>query len=269
MKRTSKQKYVKAISFCIIALVLMFAIPTVNAQENASLQSSMMINNDESLDLLINSLNKKEKTMSAMDKLRKTLRGVITELKLGMEKKIYTAFAKEENTEEVLSIEEEVEQEYVNELIAHMSAIDTEAKNALIKFIAYGTPTTKNLGSRERAGIVHSYKDAFGVIPVSPSDWVDVLKIGNGQLTELKSVESEENAKATFLSIYGRNANLEKEADQLAITMMAYGVRPEFRNLANEYKAIGIFKSMYGYLPKSTQAWNVVRAMSYSPVMPE
>lgn len=138
------------------------------------------------------------------------------------------------------------------------------AKIILINFISQGTVTTKFLGSGERAGVVNSFKSAFSKSPQSETDWSDVIKIATGRWPSQKNQKTEANAKSAFKKIYLRNPNKDNLKDDAAIVVIAYGLRPLKRNLNSEQAAIKSFKAIYGYAPKSTSAWDIVRAIAYS-----
>ncbi len=131
-------------------------------------------------------------------------------------------------------------------------------------FVAYGTGESKALGAGERAGILASYKAAYGKAPSTESDWQDVLKIGAGRFPTMASATAETNAKTSFKKIYKRDANMSNANDSAAVTIMAYGLRPSSRNLNSESAAIKTFKSVYGKNPSSAIDWDAARALSYS-----
>jgi len=45
---------------------------------------------------------------------------------------------------------------------------------------------------------------------------------------------------------------------------MAYGLRPQPRNINSENEAIGFFKLIFDKDPTSASDWDVVRAIAYS-----
>ena len=153
---------------------------------------------------------------------------------------------------------------YVKSLIKDVPNFGQEKQNALNNFIAYGTDTTLKLGEGERAGVVNSYKSAFGKLPATANEWADAIKIANGRWPTEKNTASETAAGAAFKKIYGRTANRANVNDDAAVVVMAYGLRPSDRNLNSERAAIKSFKYYYGYTPKSAMAWDIVRAIAYS-----
>ena len=70
---------------------------------------------------------------------------------------------------------------YVKALIKDAKGITANKEQAINNFIAYGTATTQILGAGERAGVVSSYKKAFGKLPTTETEWSDAIKIGNGR----------------------------------------------------------------------------------------
>lgn len=153
---------------------------------------------------------------------------------------------------------------YVKSLIKGATNLTKENKDALSNFIAYGTPTTKWLGESERAGVVNSYKSAFGKFPKTETEWNDAIKIANGRWPSEINKKSEANAETAFKKIYLRKPDKKNPNDNAAVTVMAYGLRPANRNLASEKAAIKTFNHIYGYNPKSAVAWDIVRAIAYS-----
>jgi hypothetical protein len=160
--------------------------------------------------------------------------------------------------------EQAVINKYLRPLVAGMGTVTADAQHALTNFISYGTPTTKILGAGERAGIVNSYKSAFGKLPKTEAEWNDVIKIGNGRWPSEINKQSEINASVAFEKIYKRKADRKNPHDDAAVVVMAYGLRPADRNMNSEKAAIKSFKAIYGYAPKTAVAWDIVRAIAYS-----
>jgi hypothetical protein len=160
--------------------------------------------------------------------------------------------------------EQAVINKYLRPLVAGMGTVTADAQHALTNFISYGTPTTKILGAGERAGVINSYKSAFGKLPKTEAEWNDVIKIGNGRWPSEINKQSEINASAAFEKIYKRKADRKNPNDDAAITVIAYGLRPAKRNTDSEKAAIKSFKAIYGYEPKTAVAWDIVRAIAYS-----
>jgi hypothetical protein len=160
--------------------------------------------------------------------------------------------------------EDAAEIKYTNSLVAGLKNISAEVKDAITNFVNYGTPTTKILGAGERAGVINSYKAAFGKVPMTSEEWSDVIKIGNGRWPTARNTTSEANAAIEFKKIYNRTANMQQANDNAAVTVIAYGLRPGNRNLSSEKAAIKSFKAIYGHAPVSAVAWDIVRAIAYS-----
>src|SRR5688572_27019462 len=51
----------------------------------------------------------------------------------------------------------------------------------IVNFTACGSITTLHLGAGERLGVVNSYRTAFGRMPQTRAEWLDVIKIANGR----------------------------------------------------------------------------------------
>lgn len=163
-----------------------------------------------------------------------------------------------------LAKEDTATKQYVKNLIKGVKSISTEKQAALNNFIAYGTDTTIKLGEGERAGVVNSYKSAFGKLPATSEEWSDAIKIANGRWPSEKNVKTETAAIEAFKKIYKREPNRSNANDDAAVTIISYGLRPTDRNLNSEKAAIKSFKAIYEYAPKSATAWDIVRAIAYS-----
>lgn len=155
-------------------------------------------------------------------------------------------------------------QKYVEELVKNSKGLTKENQYALTNFVAYGTDTTLKLGAGERAGVVNSYKSAFGKLPANEAEWSDVIKIANGRWPNAKNALSEANAAEAFKKIYKKNPDRTNTHDDAAVTVIAYGLRPANRNTNSEKAAIKSFKAIYGYSPSTATAWDIVRAIAYS-----
>ena len=153
---------------------------------------------------------------------------------------------------------------YTSNLIQDVEELVQKDISKINDFIAYGAASTKSLGKGERAGILSSYKAAFGKLPTSKTEWEDAIKIGNGRWPQERSQEAEDNALASFREIYKRDPVKTYPNDDAAITILAYGLRPANRNLENEKVAIKSFESIYEYSPASANDWDAVRAIAYS-----
>ena len=156
------------------------------------------------------------------------------------------------------------EKKYTANLISGLKNITEEVKDAITNFVNYGTPTTKVLGAGERAGVVNSYKSAFGKVPATAAEWSDVIKIGNGRWPSVTNAAAETKAAAEFKKVYKRSPNMKQANDNAAVTVIAYGLRPGNRNLNSEKAAIKSFKAIYGHAPVSALAWDIVRSIAYS-----
>lgn len=145
-----------------------------------------------------------------------------------------------------------------------MEMLEAQIQYALTNFIAYGSPDTAKLGSGERAGVVNSFRSAFGKLPENDAEWSDVIKIANGRWPSELSTTSEAMAVDVFIKIYKRIPDRTNPNDDAAITVIAYGLRPANRNTESEASAIKIFKAIYDYHPNSATDWDIVRAIAYS-----
>ncbi len=153
--------------------------------------------------------------------------------------------------------------QYIKPLLSVLN-LATAAINNLDYFVVYGTPLTLKLGAGERAGVLSSYKQAYGKLPVSAAEWSDLIKIGVGRWPTETSASAVASAKTEFTKIYKRAANMSNSTDANAITIIAYGLRTTVRNTNSEKVAILSFQSVYGHAPINPLAWNIVRAIAYS-----
>lgn len=135
-----------------------------------------------------------------------------------------------------------------------------------VDFSAVGTDSTVRLGAGERAGVINSFKSTFGREPETQADWEEIIRISTNQKPLAVSLAAEEKAKNEFKKVYGREVNLENPNGQTAIDMMAYGLRPDRRDLDLERTGINVFVKTYNYLPLSALDWDTVRAIAYSGV---
>ncbi|OJI06883.1 hypothetical protein BK004_01955 [bacterium CG10_46_32] len=120
-----------------------------------------------------------------------------------------------------------------------------------INFITYGTKSTQKLGTGERAGVLYSYKAAFGILPTTSEDWNDVIRIATNQAPIQRSGAAERKAKDVGMN------------DEKSIITVAYGLRPDKRDLDAERQGIERFIEIYGKLPCSTLDWNILRSFVY------
>ncbi|HMB65533.1 MAG TPA: fibronectin type III domain-containing protein, partial [Patescibacteria group bacterium] len=153
---------------------------------------------------------------------------------------------------------------YTTMLLEGIEDLEQSAIDAITNFIAYGTPSTLILGAGERAGVINSYKAAFDKLPDTYEEWLDVLKIANGRWPAERSVTAENKAKEKFEEVYSREPNMDNPNDNAAVTIMAYGLRSDSRNMESEAAAIKIFEGIFDYSPTSATDWDTVRAIAYS-----
>ncbi|MDF1496612.1 MAG: hypothetical protein P1P90_00955 [Patescibacteria group bacterium] len=140
---------------------------------------------------------------------------------------------------------------------------------AVQNFVNYGTTSNLRLGQGERAGVIDSYRAIYGRMPLDECDWQNVIKIANTTTPLDLNQDREESMKATFKTIYGRDADRSKSADDIAIMIMAYGIRPQIRDLSAEESAIRIFERTFGKKPSNATEWDANRAIAYSGIAHE
>ncbi len=140
----------------------------------------------------------------------------------------------------------------------------TPAIAAVRDFIALGTDTTEKLGIGERAGVVESFRSAFGKVPQSEAQWSDVIKIANGRFPSVTNPVKEKSVETAFKKIYLRAPDRSNPNDNAAVVVMAYGLRSANRNLNSEQAASQSFKAIFGKSPTTASDWDAVRAIAYS-----
>jgi hypothetical protein len=161
-------------------------------------------------------------------------------------------------------LEVETYGKYSEHLVGTSTDLSKDTVSAITNFVAYGSQTTADLGQGERAGVIDSYKDAFGHVPSTQTEWADAIKIANGRWPNEQSQEALTKAEAAFKEVYKREANLNDAHDNAAVSIIAYGLRPNQRNLESESAAMTTFKATYRHEPKTAMDWDIVRAIAYS-----
>jgi hypothetical protein len=91
-------------------------------------------------------------------------------------------------------------------------------------------------------------------LPTTTEEWNDVVKIANGRWPNERSEAKENKAKTSFRTLYLRDADMNDQHDNAAVTVMAYGLRPADRNLDSEKVAINTFRYVFGYTPETASA---------------
>ncbi len=155
-------------------------------------------------------------------------------------------------------------EKYLKDLLVGIYGLKESDKLDAVNFIFYGSQTTRGLGEGERAGVVNSYKTAFGKLPASVQEWSDLIKIANGRWPTERNEVAEERAERRFRYIYQRAPLSIDEHDNAAITIMAYGLRTAKRLPESEKSAILTFKKLFLEYPHSASDWDMVRAVAYS-----
>lgn len=157
-------------------------------------------------------------------------------------------------------------EKYVLPLVRGLVMTDNQ-RFAITNFIAYCSDATAHLGEGERAGVLASYKDAFGRLPLSEADWKDLELIAVGKWPLAKNRTTELRAAASFKTLFGRVINYASNGEINAMKMMAYGVlQVGPRNLLKEQNALTIFRKTFNILPTLTRHWNIIRTLAYSGI---
>ncbi|OIO49818.1 MAG: hypothetical protein CO042_04450 [Parcubacteria group bacterium CG_4_9_14_0_2_um_filter_41_8] len=162
------------------------------------------------------------------------------------------------------TLETKYDSDIVARVVASQTSVATEVREKILTFVTYGTQTTEALGAGERGGVVNSFKEAFGKLPESESDWEDVVKIANGRWPSQINAERENTAEDNFKAIYLRAPDRANPNDDAAVVVMAYGLRSRNRNLNSEKVAIKTYQHIFKRDPVTATAWDAVRAIAYS-----
>jgi hypothetical protein len=161
-------------------------------------------------------------------------------------------------------LESETRKKYTNSIIKGIFGINAGQIDSANNFIAYGTKTTMPLGAGERAGVVNSYKSAYSKLPKSENDWIDCLAIANGRFPSTNNTQAVARAQKEFKNIYKREIRKSDPNDTAAVTILAYGLRNQKRNVKSESFATKVFRALYKTVPTAAKDWDIVRAIAYS-----
>ncbi len=160
-------------------------------------------------------------------------------------------------------------EDYFNAVLTpRVAPIDLDAAilATVRNFVNYGTKSNLRLGQGERAGVLDSYKAIYGRMPVDECDWQNAIKIGNTTLPKDLNTEREKAMEVTFSKIYGMSVDKANANHDVALKVMAYGIRPQIRDLDAERTAIGVFERIFGKKPATATEWDANRAIAYSGI---
>lgn len=153
---------------------------------------------------------------------------------------------------------------YTNDLIRDFAELTINNGYAINNFIVYGTQTTADLGMGERAGVVSSYKYAYGNLPVTVDQWRDCIAIANGRWPNVRNQDAEDRAAREFRTIYGRDVQDSNLQDVSAQMIIAYGLRPMQRNMESELAGLSTYYQIFNKEPQTAHDWDLLRAIIYS-----
>ena len=149
-------------------------------------------------------------------------------------------------------------------IVPSFTLLEMSTDAQLIVNASCGVKSALHLGAGERLGSVNSFRAAFGRMPSTKEDWNDVIKIANGRFPSQASATAEANAKIRFRAVYKRDAIMANTNDNVAVNIMAYGLRPLPRNMSSEASPVMSFKAIYKVQPTTAVEWDTVRAIAYS-----
>lgn len=67
---------------------------------------------------------------------------------------------------------------YLNGLVKNVKGLNDKNKTTLIRFITYGTDSTKKLSAKQRANVLGTYKKVTGKLPITEKEWSDAISLG-------------------------------------------------------------------------------------------
>ena len=130
-------------------------------------------------------------------------------------------------------------------------------------FVCYGTKSTDVLGEGERAGVIYSFEQAFGRMPRSTEDWDDVIRISTNQVPIQRNTPAEERVLLIKPPLPYQGEGWGEGFEETDVIFIAYGLRPEKRDLGLEIEGIKKFIDIFGRLPSNTMDWNILRSLVY------
>jgi hypothetical protein len=131
-------------------------------------------------------------------------------------------------------------------------------------FIIYGTKSTQNLSWSKRFYLLKSYAAAYGRVPVTAQDWLDLLRIANGQAPQRLQKGRQAWAEKQYWQIFQAEPKNDPKS-RLKLDIIAYGVtNPADDNEALQRQALKKFETIYKRKPKNQDDWNQVRAIAHS-----
>ncbi len=140
--------------------------------------------------------------------------------------------------------------------------ITPEQARLFVQFIAEGTETTAYMNERERRALVRDALDTMG----EKATIADLDSMTKGLIPSTRNIVREREqlsrVRTTFRTIYGRDPNFKKNEENLAWNTMMYRLR-FVRDLSQEQKGVGAFRSFFGRLPQDPFQWAVVRMLGY------
>jgi hypothetical protein len=160
-----------------------------------------------------------------------------------------------------LALESFVQTRLLDRVLPQTVVGDVRAR--ILNFIVYGTPRSRHVGIGERAGIVASYRAAYGRFPDTDCDWGDLLNISMGLVPNNLNPAREQSVGDTFRTFYGRAPDRSKAAEDRTIFIMAYGLRPAVRDLNAERAGIRLFRRVMRKIPVTATEWDAIRGMVY------
>jgi hypothetical protein len=152
------------------------------------------------------------------------------------------------------------------DVMAKTVSANTAAKKTITDFIVYGTEQTSKLTKADRTQATSAYKNVFGKLPTTETQWADLIRIAKGETPQTKNAKAETDAAKEFKKIYGRAAKATNTADKKAIDMIAYGLLSTTKNTKAEKTATDSFKKIYKHAPKTDKEIIIARAMAYSGI---
>ncbi|NTU99276.1 hypothetical protein HGA64_04720 [Candidatus Falkowbacteria bacterium] len=157
------------------------------------------------------------------------------------------------------------EQHGLRKYIANLpvSKLNRQQIGALNNFVIYGTRSTTKLSWNMRFYLLKSYQSAFGRIPVSAEDWLDLLMIANGQAPSNQKTSRSAWAQGR-LNALTKGFSVTDDMTRHALMIVAYGVAsPSDQDDQLQKQAQLKYENEFKRKPKNQDDWNQVRAIAY------
>jgi len=167
--------------------------------------------------------------------------------------------------EKIDSDKRKIYEQYTKKLVIGLNT-SKSYEGMLTNFIYSGVTGAKNIGPGERAGLLSSYKNVFGKLPLTKLEWNDIFMMATGGMPAERNLKAETLGKQIFTKIYKHNYNNKIKKHEQALNHISYGIMVVHRDISAEKKAINSFGKIFKHNPVSATDWNIIRAIAYSKI---